>query len=58
MASEERRLEEAAVTQEACSHPREQWKYLRTREDWYDGDEDDIYECGVCGKQIEVYIPR
>lgn len=41
-----------------CQHPNDQLKFLRTREDWIDGDEDDIYECQLCGKIIEVYVPR
>lgn len=46
------------TSQAECDHPRDRWRYLRTREDWYDGDEDDIYICERCGKQIEIYIPR
>lgn len=41
-----------------CDHPRDQWKFIYTRADWIDGDEDDIYECLLCGKRIEEYVPR
>lgn len=33
-------------------------KYLRTREDWWDGDETDLYRCLHCSSVIEEYIPR
>lgn len=59
--SSESRAEAQNIRAEAraeCPHPRESWVYLRTREDFYDGDEDDIYECGVCGSIVEEYIPR
>ena len=37
-----------------------QWVYDHTYEDWWDGDEDDIYKCSVpgCTKTKTVYIPR
>lgn len=38
-----------------CKHI---WEFLRTCDDWWDGDEDDIYECKLCGKQRIEYIPR
>lgn len=46
------------VAQAECDHPRDQWKFIRTREDFFDGDEDDIYECQKCGKKIDEYVPR
>lgn len=33
-------------------------KFLRTIEDWFDGDEDDIYLCLNCNKEFKIYIPR
>jgi hypothetical protein len=44
--------------QEECLHPRDQWRYVSTYSDWFDGDEDDIYECRLCGKRIVEYVPR
>jgi hypothetical protein len=44
--------------QEECPHPRDQWRYVSTYSDWFDGDEDDIYECRLCGKRIVEYVPR
>lgn len=37
-----------------------QWKYSHTYEDWWDGDEDDIYICTVegCKARKTEYIPR
>lgn len=36
------------------------WEFLRTYEDWWDGDEEDIYRCTVddCTERKRVYIPR
>lgn len=36
------------------------WRYERTDEDWFDGDETDIYKCTVdgCGATDRRYIPR
>lgn len=39
-----------------CPHTNLEFKY--TREDWFDGDEDDIYECRDCGERIVEYVPR
>ncbi len=33
------------------------WKYVRTFENWFDGDEEDLYEC-ACGEKDRRYIPR
>lgn len=33
-------------------------KFLYTREDWFDGDEDDYYDCLDCKHIFKVYIPR
>lgn len=37
-----------------------QWKFLRTDEDWFDGDEEDVYECTIegCNARKRKYIPR
>lgn len=39
---------------------RHQWEYLRTHEDWWDGDEEDIYGCVVegCDARDVRYVPR
>lgn len=42
--------------QDECEHKNLEFKY--TREDWFDGDEDDIYECKDCGKRVVKYVPR
>jgi len=34
-----------------------EWVYARTDEDWWDGDETDVYEC-ACGAKDPRYIPR
>jgi hypothetical protein len=36
------------------------WVYVRTREDWWDGDEEDVYACAVegCNALDYRYIPR
>jgi hypothetical protein len=34
------------------------FKFSHTYEDWFDGDDDDIYVCENCGKTQVVYIPR
>ena len=34
-----------------------EWEYLRTYEDWWDGDEEDVYVC-QCGVRERRYIPR
>lgn len=33
------------------------WRFVRTNENWFDGDEVDIYECD-CGACDKRYIPR
>lgn len=33
-------------------------EFSHTYEDWWDGDEDDIYYCPNCGKRIVIYVPR
>lgn len=33
------------------------WTFLRTDEDWWDGDETDVYAC-ACGARDRRYIPR
>jgi hypothetical protein len=33
------------------------WVFVRTDADWWDGDEEDIYEC-ACGARDVRYIPR
>lgn len=38
-----------------CKH---EWVFSHTVEDWYDGDEDDVYVCTKCGARKSVYIPR
>lgn len=36
------------------------WRFLRTDEDWFDGDEEDVYECATegCNARDKRYIPR
>jgi hypothetical protein len=36
------------------------WQFLYTVEDWWDGDETDVYECAMegCGATNREYIPR
>lgn len=34
-----------------------EWRYVRTVEDWFDGDEEDIYECS-CGATERRYVAR
>lgn len=33
------------------------WQYVRTDENWFDGDEEDVYKC-ECGETKTKYIPR
>jgi hypothetical protein len=37
-----------------------QWVFVYTIEDWWDGDEEDVYECSVdgCKERKREYIPR
>lgn len=39
-----------------CSHRNK--TFVRTNENFFDGDEEDIYDCDDCGKRITIYIPR
>ena len=41
---------------DTCNHLNK--KFLYTREDWYEGDEDDIYECCDCKARLVEYISR
>jgi hypothetical protein len=41
---------------EKCKH--ENKKYIRSDFDWFDGDEDEVYECEDCGEIVYIYIPR
>ena len=34
-----------------------EWTFVRTSENWFDGDETDIYAC-PCGELDRRYIPR
>ena len=34
-----------------------EWKYVKTFENYWDGDEEDLYEC-ECGEKDRRYIPR
>jgi phage terminase large subunit-like protein len=36
------------------------WKFEYTNDNWFDGDETDIYSCEVegCTERKRVYIPR
>lgn len=36
------------------------WRFLHTSENWFDGDEEDVYECAVegCKKKDRRYVPR
>jgi DNA-directed RNA polymerase subunit M/transcription elongation factor TFIIS len=52
----EQALEKAEPPKPPCTH--EHRTFLRTREDWFDGDEDDIYRCDDCGEVFAVYVPR
>lgn len=51
-------LKEDPAKKYLLSCPHSHLDYLRTREDWFDGDETDIYKCRDCGTIIEEYIPR
>ena len=33
-------------------------KFSHTREDWFDGDEDDYYRCQDCNHLWSEYVPR
>lgn len=33
------------------------WRFVRTDADWWDGDEEDVYEC-ECGAKEARYIGR
>lgn len=39
-----------------CAHAQKTFKY--TKEDWFDGDEEDVYTCDDCGDYVYNYIPR
>lgn len=39
-----------------CAHERK--TFVRTDEDWFDGDEIDVFRCDECGAAIKEYIPR
>ncbi len=39
-----------------CEHPNK--TFVRTDPDWWDGDEEDVYDCNDCGVRFKVYIPR
>lgn len=36
------------------------WEFVYTSEDWYDGDEEDVYKCTHpgCLERKRIYIPR
>jgi hypothetical protein len=39
-----------------CEHANKTFR--TTHENWFDGDEVDIYDCNDCGATVRVYIPR
>lgn len=34
------------------------WRFKRTDENWFDGDETDVYECENCNELDYRYVPR
>lgn len=43
------------MSEDECDH---EWVFIRTDEDWFDGDETDVYECKKCKTKTWKYIGR
>lgn len=48
------------MTNEQTPEHKHQWQFKYTWEDWWDGDEEDVYVCTVegCTERKWVYHPR